>query len=239
MFIYKIINHINNKVYIGQTRRTVESRYREHINAAIRGCGYYLTQAMRKYGIENFSVETLCTANDVSELNELEHRYIEQYRSNDSRFGYNLAPGGESNTMDSPTVKAKHDAKMRSPEVRSKISETVKQRIAEEGRTEEYTKNLRDGFQQYLKSQKFKEDCAKRHLTPEHFKALNDAKNKAVYCIDVDGNIVAEFSRVKDAAKWWFNNGYKVKNYDQLMDRIKESSKYDKFIRGLKWVYRV
>lgn len=239
MYIYKITNLVNGKVYIGQTRRTVEQRYKEHINSAIRGDGFYLACAMKSYGVDNFKVETIASTDDVETLNELENFYIRKYKSDCSEFGYNLAPGGNSNTMDSPVVKAKHDAKMRSEDVRKRISSTVRKKIIEGGRRDEYYNNLRTGFDNYLKSDKFKEDCKKRHLSPEHFRALNDAKNKAVYCIDESGEIVAEFSRVKDAAIWWLSHGYVVKDYTQLMDRIKQSYKEDKYIKGLKWIYRV
>ena len=34
-YIYKITNRVNNKVYIGQTRRTIEIRWKQHIKAAM------------------------------------------------------------------------------------------------------------------------------------------------------------------------------------------------------------
>ena len=65
--------------------------------------------------------------------------------------------------------------------------------------------------------------------------ALQDADG-----VVVEGHIVAEFSRVKDAADWWHGHGYgTVKSSDQLNDRIKESAKKEKYIRGLRWFYRV
>jgi len=237
MIIYKIENKVTGKVYIGQTRRTLEQRFKEHINAAERGEDFYIGQAIRKYGKSNFECSIIDEVDNLDDLNKLEQYYIHKYESDTK--GYNLAPGGYSNTMDSDKVKIHHDEVMRTDEVRNKISQTLKKRILEEGRRDEYLRNLRTGFQRYLKSNKFKEDCKKRHLSPEHYKALNDAKNKSVYCIDIDGNEVASFSRVKDAAIWWMNSGYKVKSYDQLMDRIKESSKNNKYIHGLKWIYRV
>lgn len=239
MYIYKITNLLNGKVYIGQTRRTVEQRYKEHIQCAIRGDGFYLACAMRNYGIDNFKVETIASTDNLERLNELEKFYIREYKSDSDKFGYNLSPGGDSNTMDSPIIKAKHDDKMRTEDVRKRIGNTVRRKIIESGRKDEYCKNLRNGFNNYLKSDKFKEDSKKRHLTPEHYRALNDAKNKSVYCINESGVTVAEFGRVTDAAKWWLENGYTVKNYDQLMDRIKQSAKENRYIKGLKWVYRV
>ena len=51
--------------------------------------------------------------------------------------------------------------------------------------------------------------------------------------------MIAEFERVKDAAQWWYEQGYIVKDVSQLCDRIKQSYREDKYIKGIKWVYRV
>ncbi len=237
MVIYKIQNTVNGKVYIGQTKRDLSLRIKEHLNAAKSGKDFYIGNAINKYGWSNFEVSVLAKASSIDELNRLERKYIEEYRSDE--IGYNLSPGGEVNTMYSSKVKKKHDDVMRSEDVRRKISKTLSYRIKSEGRTDEYVKNMREGFRKYVNSPKFKEDCKKRKLSPEHFRALNDAKNKEVYCINESGEVVEEFKRVKDAANWWLQNGYKVKSYDQLMDKIKESSTRDKYIKGLKWIYRV
>ena len=62
-----------------------------------------------------------------------------------------------------------------------------------------------------------------------------------MHCIDVDGNVVAQFCAVVEAAKWWYENGYcnnhVVKDYKALSNVIKKSSKEDKYIEGLKWIY--
>ena len=237
MYIYKITNKVNGKSYIGQTRKTVEERFNQHVRDAMNGHGFYIQNAIRKYGVENFSVEVLATAEDIDELNRLEEYYIRKFNTVD--LGYNLSYGGYSNTMDCKKTKDHHDNIMRSDDVRSRISATLKKRIKESGRTQEYAENLRKGFQSYKNSEKFKQDCSKRHLTPEHFRALNDAKNKSVYCIDESGKVIAEFDRVKDGAYWWAEHGYKVKNPYSLSDMIKKSYVQNIFIRGLKWIYRV
>lgn len=237
MVVYKITNTINGKMYVGQTRKNVEDRFRQHINDAIAGRGHYLHRAIRKYGIDNFTIEVLAETDDENELNRLEEYYIRSLRT--VECGYNLSYGGDSNTMDCPKARSRHDAVMRSEEVRAKISASIKKQIYESGRTQEYAKNLLDGLAAYRQTSKYLADKAKFRLSPEHYKALNDAKNKAVYCINTDGEIVAEFSRVKDGAYWWYENGYIVKDPYDLCNVIKKSYKEDRFIRGLKWIYRV
>lgn len=91
--IYIIRNTINTKVYIGQTTKSVRLRFLNHLSAARRGKDYVIGKAIRKYGEENFYVETLeeCLK---SELNEREIYYIKFYNSTNPKFGYNMSKGG-------------------------------------------------------------------------------------------------------------------------------------------------
>ena len=58
--VYKITNKINGKIYIGQTTRTFEQRWKEHCNDAMNFKDIYLFHnAIRKYGKENFECEIL------------------------------------------------------------------------------------------------------------------------------------------------------------------------------------
>lgn len=91
--IYIIRNTINNKVYIGQTIHSVKLRFSKHLTAARKGSDYVIGKAIRKYGEENFYVETLeeCLR---KELNEREIYYISLYNSTNPKFGYNMSKGG-------------------------------------------------------------------------------------------------------------------------------------------------
>lgn len=69
MWIYKITNLINNKVYIGQTIRPIEDRFKRHINDAVNNVlDTHLARAIRKYGKENFIIEEIDTASTQEEL---------------------------------------------------------------------------------------------------------------------------------------------------------------------------
>ena len=93
-FIYKIANRVNNKVYIGQTRFTIDHRFKQHVkNFNIEHRTQPLYKAMAKYGIENFSVECLEEC-DVKDLDEREIFWIAKYDS--FRNGYNATLGGQS-----------------------------------------------------------------------------------------------------------------------------------------------
>lgn len=92
-YIYKITNKINGKVYIGQTTRSVEQRWKEHKNLSKRKSQLYLHRSMRKYGIENFIVSVIGTASNYEILNKYEQKAIKKFKSL-SPNGYNSVTGG-------------------------------------------------------------------------------------------------------------------------------------------------
>ena len=80
-FIYIIRNTINNKVYIGQTRVSVEQRRKEHPRHAQYG-EQVINRAMKKYGVNKFYIETL----EICNLDILDYRemYYIEYNSSTS-----------------------------------------------------------------------------------------------------------------------------------------------------------
>ena len=91
-YIYKIVNDINDKLYIGKTQLTVEERFREHCRDAfkINEEKRPLYAAMRKYGIEHFHIEQI---EETDNPNEREQYWIEFYGS--FKYGYNATLGGD------------------------------------------------------------------------------------------------------------------------------------------------
>ena len=130
-YIYKITNKVNNKVYIGQTIRTVEERYQRHLSEAKRRTNRPLYDSMNHYGIGNFMVETIVEA-DNAKLNELEAFYISEYNSTDRAVGYNLTTGGDScRVCLSEEAEAKRVAKIVAAHLGTKQSrETIEKRVA-------------------------------------------------------------------------------------------------------------
>lgn len=88
MFIYKITNIKNGKVYIGQTIRSIKDRFHRHINDAISNrLDTHLARAIRLYGPEAFTVEQIDTATSQEELTQKEIYWIHFYDSVNT--GYN------------------------------------------------------------------------------------------------------------------------------------------------------
>ena len=92
-YIYCIKNLINNKIYIGQTRRTVEHRFVQHKTGKYKDISCVVDYAIRKYGTDSFNIETIGiykrkTEKELKEiLNSRERFYIEYYNNeNNLRF---------------------------------------------------------------------------------------------------------------------------------------------------------
>lgn len=95
MIIYKITNKVNGKIYIGQTIRTLEVRWKQHCkDAETNYKGMAILAAIQKYGKENFTVEQIDIACDRDELDKKEDYWINHYNSL-SPNGYNLHTGGK------------------------------------------------------------------------------------------------------------------------------------------------
>jgi group I intron endonuclease len=121
MYIYKTVNLINNKVYIGKSEKEFDGSYF--------GSGILLWKAIKKYGIKNFKVQVIETCETVDLLNEREIYWIDQHKSN----SYNLAKGGSGGWT------TKYYSKESFLEYRKKLSNAQQGRIV----TEETKQKLR------------------------------------------------------------------------------------------------
>lgn len=97
--IYKITNNINNHSYVGLSTH-IEDRWKYHQDPYNwnREKSKSLYQAIKKYGIKNFSFEILEECS-VEELSEKEKYYIKKYDT--YKNGYNMTLGGEDNKGES------------------------------------------------------------------------------------------------------------------------------------------
>jgi group I intron endonuclease len=93
MIIYKIINKVNGKFYIGKTTKGMDERMKEHLNSKFENTHSLIHKAIEKYGKENFYIEELCSCSSYDELNEKEQFYIKELQA--IKLGYNLGSGGD------------------------------------------------------------------------------------------------------------------------------------------------
>ena len=94
--IYRYINKVNGKSYVGQSL-DLRHRHNEHISLLKRGLDgcILLQKAWNKYGEENFMYEIICLCNP-EELDILEIKHIKKFDSYHN--GYNCNKGGAGNS---------------------------------------------------------------------------------------------------------------------------------------------
>lgn len=89
--IYKITNHINGNVYIGQSVE-IEKRWENHKTGKCNSHKSLVHKAILKYGIDNFSFTVLIEC-PIEKLDFFECYYI-RYFDSLAPNGYNLCGGG-------------------------------------------------------------------------------------------------------------------------------------------------
>lgn len=174
MFIYKIQNKINNKIYIGKTIHNIEIRFEEHIKASKNEkSSSVLYRAIRKYGIQSFDISVVDVTNNKDVLNEKEKYWIKFYDSKAN--GYNMTHGGDGGNL---------------IEHKKKFYHTEESRAIISARTKEAMQNLPPEKKEKLKSQKGKlgkdnpnygrkaTEETKRKLSESHKGLLGNNKGK-------------------------------------------------------------
>ncbi len=145
--IYKIINMIDNKVYIGQSTN-IKNRYCSH-KSDLKNNKHpnnHLQNAYNKYGKNNFKFEIIYICNE-KDLDKKEIYWINFYNSTNRKYGYNLDSGGTIHKHHSEETKQKisklntgkklteeHKEKLSKAHKGKKISEETKKKLAETSR---------------------------------------------------------------------------------------------------------
>lgn len=76
MKVYKITNNINEKIYIGSTKESLEQRFKNHNRHAKTIRKHKIHKAMYELGFENFKIELLYEGEDAKDMEEY---YIQKY----------------------------------------------------------------------------------------------------------------------------------------------------------------
>ena len=133
-YLYKLVNIVNGKVYIGMSLNPQKRWNDERITAFnIKSSEYNspLSRAIRKYGWENFHREIIACAKSKKDILKSEIECIEQYKSNikkyGNEFGYNMHQGGNlPPDQTGKKWKLKHEF---TQEHREKLSNSAKGRV--------------------------------------------------------------------------------------------------------------
>lgn len=177
MYIYKITNLINGKIYIGQTINSVSTRFKDHCKLSRDKTP--IDRAINKYGKENFIVEIICKAYSIEQLNELEQYYIYLYNAQNTNIGYNLCDGGHN----SCGYHHSDDSKLKMSISRKGTQRGVNNNFYGKHHSVEAKQKIRDAKLGVKQSQEWIDKC-------------NNAKFKKIVCID-DNKV---YGSIKEAA---------------------------------------
>ena len=74
--IYKLTNTVNNKIYVGGTTDTIDTRFHRHVVRSLKGSEYPLHKAIREYGEEAFEKVIIEDCSSLEQMNERERYWI-------------------------------------------------------------------------------------------------------------------------------------------------------------------
>lgn len=128
--IYAITNLINNKKYVGQTRKEINKRWSQHLSDRRYTPDRPLYKEMNEYGVDNFKIRILEEC-DVDKLNEREVWWIESLDSCNN--GYNRTIGGSRQSECTEETKNKISEALkdlpRNPTWNNNVSESLKKKF--------------------------------------------------------------------------------------------------------------
>lgn len=189
--IYKLTSP-SGKHYIGQTIN-LEDRKRSFYNPNKYYSGHKLDNAIKKYGVENFKYEIIIQIMDTNKiklretLDELEIFYIEKYNS--YKEGYNMTLGGSGSTG---CFQTENSRKLISDKAKGRKGSMLGKHLTEEQRKKvsDFAKTRTGDKNPFF---------GKSH-SDETKRKIGMANSVPVIQLDLEGNIVNEFSSAREAA---------------------------------------
>lgn len=214
---YIVYMHIlpNNKRYIGITKQTLESRFKNSL-------GYNTQQlfwrAIQKYGWNNIKHEIIAEGLTHDEACALEIEYIAKYKTNNPKYGYNRTSGGDGTCKFSH--KNPHDEnwkrKVSTANTGKKRSDEAKQKMRDAKLGTHWSEERKKKYSESQRARGFKPSRA--CIEASHAKRV-----KPIIQYDLDGNIIAKYKSMLDASN---KLGISVSYISILCSGKQKSNKY-------------
>ena len=174
--IYKIVNALNGRMYIGQSVNP-EYRAKRHFWKG-NGC-VKLRNAIEKHGRDKFSFSVLCWCPDKAHANEVEELLIGL--GDTQANGYNITPGGYGTGagQDNPFFGKKHSAELKVRFAAERkgvpLAEEVRKKIAEANRN----RTMTEATKNKLRARPISELCSERTAESNRTRVwTNEAREK-------------------------------------------------------------
>lgn len=242
-YIYLTTNLINNKKYIGMHHGELNDNYL--------GSGNSITEAIKKYGKENFKRIILHISKNYEDNCQWEKFYIEKYNAVADKNFYNIHEGGSGGNTRAGWSKEQLEqykkerslASMgeKNPRYGTHLSEETKQKIRENRNTEYmktglYRKNMSlavSGEKNGMYGKKHTEESKQKMSEHKKGKKMNSENGNAKKIIAYEDiqhqKKVKEFDCIKEALIWI---GTKPTDYSGISKSIKLNRPY----KGFYWI---
>jgi len=176
--VYKITNTVNNKCYIGYTKKSVTGRWNQHLHRSSKNLNVKFDNALRKYDISDWKVEVLEENLSVEESKIKERFYINLFDS--YNFGYNSTLGGDGNNgiiMSEESNKKRSQALQGKPKNYDRMhgkqhSEETKLKMSKSH------KGMKKPWISWTKDRIVKSALTRRSLTYEQYQELQNLTQK-------------------------------------------------------------
>lgn len=217
MIIYKTINKINNKIYIGKDTKNNPNYY---------GSGVLINIAIKKYGKENFTKEILQECFTIEELNNAEIYWITKLKSTDKKIGYNISTGGDGGDVFTYNPNKE--------EYRKKLSKSCSGELNGmygKKHTDETKKKISE---HHKTSPEFRISIINASYKWKGKKNSKISENKKKYYENIENR-----TKTSDALKEYYKSETKEQKEDRIKKRVigfkkfKDSKKYDDYIKNM------
>lgn len=259
--IYVITNKINNKKYVGQSI-DVEKRWSEHKYNSKRNTTIYLYNSMKKYGIDNFTLEVIEENIPLQMIDSRESYWIEKLNTYRPE-GYNLTLGGEGTIGYVHTQKTKSAISKKAQERFNNLSDDEKTAFISRirGSVGDLVK-MNEGYRKWLITtpNEIKNEVRQRmtktkkekgydfynfsfgKMTLKEKKEMyekiskNNPRNQSISMLNKDNELVMNFHSLREAARYLNKNyGYSVNSHNNIKKKLNS----DTIVYGYKWVRNI
>lgn len=191
---YTVYMHVtpNNKYYVGITKQQVNERWKNRLGYASQKLFW---RAIQKYGWDNIEHIIIAEHLNHDDACKLEVELIAKYQSNNPKYGYNRTSGGDGTcTFSHPNP---HDAEWR-------------RKVGDANRGKKRTKEAKQKMRNAKLGTHWSDERRKQYSEAQKAKGFKPSKKcidashrirvKPIYQYDLEGNLVATYTSMTDAA---------------------------------------
>lgn len=208
MIIYRATNLVNNKIYIGQTKNSLQERIKIHVKESKNeNTKRPFLLSIKKHGIDNFLFEEIDRADSFDELDEKEINWIKFYNSTNKKIGYNILGGGQFNRIGTNEFGKRISEGLKNSEKWQKLQND-----------ETYKNKRKENFALHNKGKKFTKEHKEKIWEKNKNRILEFNKNCSKKWIIVDSK--NNIQRIESKDLFFQNLGLDSSSFTRLAQKL-------------------